>query len=539
MSEENKKSFEEVFVEGGEVKVEKLRGAILKYVGEMTDDDMVQKHRIPYNEGDDPATQAFYDFESWISRKTDGYYEFAKSLDGGRDFFKDVFLDLVDNNDKLSDYIDSHVILYVEGEGWVEDSDGGSIKDVDESSTHPYPDVYDVGLVDDDLELNSGKLLGTMVKFANEVEKIEAPSEEPNKSDFISAWNRWMLDRLGSDWIHFTTDKLTPDVLKEHVELAFRKSDDIEDLMEDKWEYDPDELEGNSKNDLPGGIDEWSDYSDDNGTSDNSDSSEREVSAEQSESVSDGVSSSSSSDDRATLSDFDIGDGLENTIINGDSREVVRAIANDKGKAVDAVITDVPYGQDFDPRSEDEDGIEGDSSVSEAMEINRDVFKGMRRIVKKGSPVLTFAGDSCLMEMKDVIDDWYNFKQIMIWNKQHIGMSSMGENPIRWRPNHEYIILACNGEPRMENENRHDGTVLEFKRPHGDDRFHPTEKPPEIMRYLIESLTEEGDVIFDPFAGSGVTLDAARQTGRKYIGVEIDEDFYDKIQERLSQMTLV
>jgi DNA modification methylase len=119
------------------------------------------------------------------------------------------------------------------------------------------------------------------------------------------------------------------------------------------------------------------------------------------------------------------------------------------------------------------------------------------------------------------------------------GTSSLSDNAIRWRPKHEYIILGSNGDPRAENSNRHDGSVLEFTRPSNDDRFHPTEKPEDLMRYLVESLTEEGDVVLDPFAGSGVTLDAARQTGRKYIGIEIDEEFHEKIQERLSQMTLV
>jgi len=61
---------------------------------------------------------------------------------------------------------------------------------------------------------------------------------------------------------------------------------------------------------------------------------------------------------------------------------------------------------------------------------------------------------------------------------------------------------------------------------------HPNEKPVPLMRQLIEITTKPGDVILDPFAGSGSTLVAAVQTGRKYIGIEIDADYHALAQKR-------
>ena len=62
---------------------------------------------------------------------------------------------------------------------------------------------------------------------------------------------------------------------------------------------------------------------------------------------------------------------------------------------------------------------------------------------------------------------------------------------------------------------------------------HPTEKPVELMKDIITSITREGDIILDAFAGSGSALVAAKQTGRRYIGIELDDGYYQTAQQRL------
>ncbi len=62
--------------------------------------------------------------------------------------------------------------------------------------------------------------------------------------------------------------------------------------------------------------------------------------------------------------------------------------------------------------------------------------------------------------------------------------------------------------------------VIDF--PYAGNRLHPTQKPVEALRPLIEAFTKPGDLVLDPFSGSGSTLAAAQQLGRDWTGIELD-----------------
>jgi site-specific DNA-methyltransferase (adenine-specific) len=87
------------------------------------------------------------------------------------------------------------------------------------------------------------------------------------------------------------------------------------------------------------------------------------------------------------------------------------------------------------------------------------------------------------------------------------------------------------GGPRMMR------SVLQVRSMHGR-AIHPTEKPTGILTPLLEYACPPGGLVVDPFAGSGSTLDAARQSGRRAIGVEANEQYIEAAAKRLSQMTL-
>ena len=66
-----------------------------------------------------------------------------------------------------------------------------------------------------------------------------------------------------------------------------------------------------------------------------------------------------------------------------------------------------------------------------------------------------------------------------------------------------------------------------------EERFHATQKPLPVMEWLISRYTQEGDLILDPFLGSGTTAVACHKLNRRYIGFEIDKDYFDYASRRI------
>jgi DNA modification methylase len=79
-------------------------------------------------------------------------------------------------------------------------------------------------------------------------------------------------------------------------------------------------------------------------------------------------------------------------------------------------------------------------------------------------------------------------------------------------------------------------TVLEFSNVHhNDDCHHPTQKPVPLLEYLLKTYTNEGDLVLDNTMGSGSTGVAAKNLGRDFIGIELDEKYFNVAQKRISE----
>lgn len=68
-------------------------------------------------------------------------------------------------------------------------------------------------------------------------------------------------------------------------------------------------------------------------------------------------------------------------------------------------------------------------------------------------------------------------------------------------------------------------------------RLHPTQKPASLCEYFIKTYSNEGDIVLDPFIGSGTTAVAAKNTNRKYIGFEKDDEYFEIAKNRLNELT--
>jgi site-specific DNA-methyltransferase (adenine-specific) len=94
--------------------------------------------------------------------------------------------------------------------------------------------------------------------------------------------------------------------------------------------------------------------------------------------------------------------------------------------------------------------------------------------------------------------------------------------------NCEYgLVLYRDRLPKFRNGGKMVFNCIDWPRDNESEKIHPTQKPVELLKFLIETFTDPGDVVIDPCAGSGSTLVAAIRTGRPTYGFEIKKNFYD------------
>ena len=101
-------------------------------------------------------------------------------------------------------------------------------------------------------------------------------------------------------------------------------------------------------------------------------------------------------------------------------------------------------------------------------------------------------------------------------------------------PSHENIVFAVKGKYSFPGSRPKD--LVTFPKINSSKMVHPTEKPVGLLANLISSVTKPGDLILDPFAGSGSTLVAAKKTGRRFIGIELDDEYFSTAQRRIEEV---
>jgi len=207
--------------------------------------------------------------------------------------------------------------------------------------------------------------------------------------------------------------------------------------------------------------------------------------------------------------------------------------------SVDCVVTDPPYGMAFQEGSSSEthqtgdrvkawDGIEGDQSIDEAVELLKNTLGQITRVLKEGGHAYIFCDWRGIHEIKPLVEGVLNVKNVLVWDKGSMGIGDLTNN---WGYSHEFIIFATKGD-RAHKLTDATRNVLEHGRPNRTDYEHPTMKPESLLVELVQVSTQEGDRVLDPFMGSGTTAVAAIQNNRDYVGFELDAENYKPVIER-------
>lgn len=153
----------------------------------------------------------------------------------------------------------------------------------------------------------------------------------------------------------------------------------------------------------------------------------------------------------------------------------------------------------------------------------REIAQGVKRFLSEGGAFFSFIDWRQWPNLVGAIESVnYRVNGMIVWDKGSFGTGA------HLRKQHELVCAASKGKPRTESHAV--GDVLRFKRE--PNERHPSPKPAALMARLVSLSTAKGDVVFDPFAGGGPTLVAAKALGRRAVGVELVEAYCERAAER-------
>lgn len=212
----------------------------------------------------------------------------------------------------------------------------------------------------------------------------------------------------------------------------------------------------------------------------------------------------------------------------GDWRDHVGALADG---SVRSVVTDPPYGVGYQSghRQDPHDTISGDGSVEDAAEGLRAFLEAVRPKMLADSHIHVFCQWGAVEERfgAALVAAGYEVRGSLVWVKNATGMGDLYHT---YAPKHERILHGTHGRPELL---RRTADVLTFARV-ATDR-HPTEKPVGLLKELIETTTNSGELVVDPFGGVASTCVAAKEAGRSFWGCEIHEGYHAFGAERLAE----
>ena len=216
----------------------------------------------------------------------------------------------------------------------------------------------------------------------------------------------------------------------------------------------------------------------------------------------------------------------EHRLMCGDSTDANDVERLMRGERADLVFTDPPYGMKYTrhiPKEEQRfDMLENDDTILDFFPCVEQFSDGF---------VFVCTTFKVLDQWIPLFRKYLNLSNMIIWYK---GGGGLGDLKTTFAVDYEVILVSSR---KHEIFGKRIGSVWECGRDNGSDYDHPTQKPVALSGTAITSTTHEGDIVLDLFGGSGSTLIASEQLGRKCYMMELDEHYCDVILARWEKLT--
>lgn len=204
------------------------------------------------------------------------------------------------------------------------------------------------------------------------------------------------------------------------------------------------------------------------------------------------------------------------------------------GGLADLLLTDPPYNVNYEGKTKDKLKIQNDKMDNDGFRAFLvDAFKAADSAMREGAAFYIWHADSEGLNFRGACADvGWKVRQCLIWNKNAM---VMGRQDYQWK--HEPCLYGWKeGAGHFFTDKRNLTTVIDENKPQRNGE-HPTMKPVPLFARLIDNSSRPGEIVLDLFGGSGTSVIACEQTGRKCLTMELDPHYCDVIIARWEKLT--
>lgn len=219
------------------------------------------------------------------------------------------------------------------------------------------------------------------------------------------------------------------------------------------------------------------------------------------------------------------------TLIHGDCLEEMKKLADD-GVKVDLICTDPPYLMNYKTNRRKDKTHDFCKPIANDtnFELIKDIMPLLFELLNQGGAIYMFCNANHIDYFKQQIEQYFTLKNILIWVKNNW---SAGDLKGAYAKQTEFILYAVKGRHVLNGAR--DTDTLYYNRVVGNMQLHQNQKPVDLCKYLINKSSNENDTVLDCFMGSGSTGVACLQTNRNFIGIELEEKYYNIAKKRCSE----
>ena len=216
-------------------------------------------------------------------------------------------------------------------------------------------------------------------------------------------------------------------------------------------------------------------------------------------------------------------------LYQGDCLEIMGGI---KDKSVDLIVTDPPYLMDYQSnRRKKEDRFDKIKNDKGNYMLIQDYLEECHRIMKDNTAIYCFCSWHNIDFFKNEFEKHFKLKNILVWNKNNHGTGDLKGS---YAPKHEFILFGHKGRTLLREKRIAD--VIDCPKISSNKLTHPTEKPQDLLEIFIKQSSDVGSIIFDGFMGTGSCGIAAKKLNRNFIGIELDEKYFNIAKNKLENI---